>query len=436
MAFANTERLPFDEFVRRVQDICGWFMPLNPYEADPKKGAVSILEMEDQNFVKGRFEPLFCFAISAKRYALFNLDPHGKPMIRKASAHGLGHYAAPYGDEEEARDEARSGVRSWEEDVWKQIVTAALSDKPREVDYAFRREMLRPVHSRYSATRPAVLDWFKRYNEGRPYAEQVKPFNFMLTFFARRQEDLTTADPTHEWVPKFEDMRPVAPYEKDIDKALRRVFDRSSDRLAAVPEKWLRTVADVLRDYHRQPEYKFLGGGWNEEGVLRRRHIFADTIEDIGKETNGWEEDDARTEDQDTVLIYPSSSLDRARLIELIKSVGKRELMRGAAIAMRTIDAAWVGQDIADDDLKRMADAAHRIASRRRKRNDEQAAAVAWLKAKRDEIGLTALAKQLDVEAANLGKVIEGRRCVPRTMLSKIGYRISVEDQPADVSSA
>jgi hypothetical protein len=76
MAFANMGKLPFEEFVGRVQNICSWFVPLNPYEAGPKKGPVSILELEDENFsaVEGRkseFEPLFCFAISAKRYALF-----------------------------------------------------------------------------------------------------------------------------------------------------------------------------------------------------------------------------------------------------------------------------------------------------------------------------------------------------------------------------
>ena len=274
--------------------------------------------------------------------------------------------------------------------------------------------------SRYSATRPAVLNWFKRYNEGRAYPEQVKPFNFLLTFFPRRQEDVTTEDPTHEWDPKFEEMRPVAPYESDTDKALRRVFDRSSDRLEAVPRKWLRTVADVLRDYHRQPEYKFLGGGWNEKGMLRRRHILVDTIEDIGKESDGWEEDDARTEDQDTVLIYPSSSFDRERMIERIKSVGQRELMREARIAMRTIDAVWAHQDVTDEDLKRMADAAERVASRRGKRDDEQKHAVAWVKAKREEIGLAGLAEMLGVDAANLGKVIEGKRRPSNALLVKI----------------
>ena len=50
MAFANTRNLPFDEFIGRVQDTCDWFVPLNPYEPDPKKGPVSILEMEDENF--------------------------------------------------------------------------------------------------------------------------------------------------------------------------------------------------------------------------------------------------------------------------------------------------------------------------------------------------------------------------------------------------
>src|SRR6202035_2143241 len=98
------------------------------------------------------------------------------------------------------------------------------------------------------------------------------------------------------------------------------------------------------------------------------------------RKSDGWEEDEARAEGQDTVLTHPPSSFDRERMIAAIKLVGKRELMREAGIAMRTIDAVWGGAEVADDDLKRMADAAERIARRRRKRQDEQGAAVAWLK--------------------------------------------------------
>jgi hypothetical protein len=45
---------------------------------------------------------------------------------------------------------------------------------------------------------------------------------------------------------------------------------------------------------------------------------------------------------------------------------------------------------------------------------------VAWLKAKRDEMGLTALGKLLGVEGANLGKVIEGRRRPSKALLGKL----------------
>ena len=51
---------------------------------------------------------------------------------------------------------------------------------------------------------------------------------------------------------------------------------------------------------------------------------------------------------------------------------------------------------------------------------------VAWLKTKRDEIGLTALAKMLDVDAANLGKVIEGKR-KPSQYIRKLYSTIEIE---------
>ena len=57
-----------------------------------------------------------------------------------------------------------------------------------------------------------------------------------------------------------------------------------------------------------------------------------------------------------------------------------------------------------------MADAAERVGRRRGRRDNQQKQAVAWLKAKLDEIGLTALAKMLGMDGANLGKVIERGR--------------------------
>ena len=49
-------------------------------------------------------------------------------------------------------------------------------------------------------------------------------------------------------------------------------------------------------------------------------------------------------------------------------------------------------------------------------------AAVAWLKVKRDEMGLTALAKILGVDSANLTKIIEGKRRLTPHTLARIEF--------------
>ena len=232
MAFANTGKLPFDLFVRRVEEICQWFEPLNPYEQSAGEKPVSILEMEDQNFSstgKKKLEPLYCFAISAKRYVLFNWDAEGRPIIRKASAHGLGHFLAPYGDESEDRSERDTGVRPWEEDVWREIIISANGPTPRRVGYDYRPEMSEPAVSRYGATRPTTHGWFKAYNQKREsFADSVKPFNFMLSYYARRREDLVADGLDAEEVPPLDEVRPVAPFDRDRERALDRVFDRAS----------------------------------------------------------------------------------------------------------------------------------------------------------------------------------------------------------------
>jgi hypothetical protein len=48
------------------------------------------------------------------------------------------------------------------------------------------------------------------------------------------------------------------------------------------------------------------------------------------------------------------------------------------------INAVSKGKEIADEDLKRFANAAERIASRWRKRKDEAKETVAWLKVKKE----------------------------------------------------
>jgi len=94
--------------------------------------------MESQNLALdgGGMEPLYAWAISTKRYALFNLGPNGEIILRKASAHGLGHLRPPYGDDAlinvpaPQAPLAEIGVNKWQHDFWYQIVKAALEGAP------------------------------------------------------------------------------------------------------------------------------------------------------------------------------------------------------------------------------------------------------------------------------------------------------------------
>ena len=97
LAIAKPDGMKRDAFEKKAFQVIDWFICLNSYE---KPG--SILKIEDINYDKdgNSLKPLYCFAISAKRYALFNLDKDGKPILRKASAHGLGHLMEPYSGNE------------------------------------------------------------------------------------------------------------------------------------------------------------------------------------------------------------------------------------------------------------------------------------------------------------------------------------------------
>jgi hypothetical protein len=83
------------------------------------------------------------------------------------------------------------GVDRWEYDLWHEIIRAALEGHPNQVDLSYHDALKRPAASRYGATTPALLNWFKRFNRERSYADQVKPFNFLNSFQARPQFELS-----------------------------------------------------------------------------------------------------------------------------------------------------------------------------------------------------------------------------------------------------
>ena len=185
IAIAKPDAMPADEFVARAQSVVDWFAALNPYDLPG-----SILKSEDVNasLETGEAESLYCWAISSKRYALFNIGTDGQPNLRKVSAHGLGHLLPPYKADDAPTELPTpdqsvlgNGIERWHCDLWHCIVFAALAGHPDQVPLNYHTSLGKTALSRYAATTPELLRWFSIYNRDREYPHQVKPFGFLLS---------------------------------------------------------------------------------------------------------------------------------------------------------------------------------------------------------------------------------------------------------------
>ncbi len=218
MALASPPGMGDTEFVSRAQEVRSWFNALSPYEGRPE-----LFKLEEQNFGIGDAShealgpPLFALAVSAKRYALFNLDRRSRPVLRKVSGHGLGHLREPY-DARSApttipKPRVKLEVPRWQHDIWYRIVQSALGDTPAIVRTDYLPGFEQPAVTRYGATTPLLLRWFKTYNAKRRYRDQVRPFGFMYAYQALPAARLETPATGEAGIPR--DLpRVVAPFDK------------------------------------------------------------------------------------------------------------------------------------------------------------------------------------------------------------------------------
>jgi hypothetical protein len=300
MALAKPENMSIEDFYKRARQVQEWFTPLNPYtEKAP------LLKIEDYNYSlsdKDVLEPLYCYAISSKRYGLYNLDENGKPILRKVSAHGLGHLLAPY---QSPNTKTLEDSQPWQQDLWLEIIKAALEN--RQPDFMSLKNFNMPAVSRYGATTPALEKWFAGYNQNKPYKDRVRPFNFLLAM---------------QSPPHFKTLKPVASYDKNPSKAVAHCFDRSTGE--KIKKFQLKTYLDSLAQYHLHPETKFLNGDYTDAGITQRRHIQVKSIQHIGKEANKWEEQFFTGLNPDAQIEYGMCAKEKTEMLETVLQAIKR----------------------------------------------------------------------------------------------------------------
>jgi hypothetical protein len=81
MAVAKPNNMTQETFLEKSLEVARWFDPLNPYET---KGPLFEVENVNYGVCSKDLEPLYCYAISSKRYALFNFG--AKSLTQKLLA--------------------------------------------------------------------------------------------------------------------------------------------------------------------------------------------------------------------------------------------------------------------------------------------------------------------------------------------------------------
>jgi hypothetical protein len=326
----------------QVNSIVDRFACLNPYDKTAIAG--SVLKIEEVNFdpATEKQREIQCFAISAKRYALFTVDQDGVPDWVDGKEHGLGHLLDP----------TEPGIedRKWINRVWEDMILRALGFDGKPA--SFRRL---PAVGRVSVSSPPVMRSFKSFNEGKAYTEQIKPFNFVLTCQVRPFGHPTGAD-----VSRF---HLIAPYEGDSRKwdrtqwtdqysgkqyRISASLDHGTDRTARV-----KTFGDVLEEYEFHPESKCANAfdftcQKDTVGLLRRRHVSIEVIKFVGKESNNLEDVEAGLihSEREVYTEYCDPARDEwtVQHLPLLRSIPISVLMKKTGLSRRALNYLRAGR--------------------------------------------------------------------------------------------
>lgn len=325
-----------------VDTIVERFAALNPYDRSVVPG--SILEVEEVNHDAGSRarRQLWCYAISAKRYALFTRDADDVPEIVDDgySEHGLGHLLNP--------DDPESDVREWMRTIWAGLVSEALGNAVDWPDW-----LARPAMSRITVSSPLVLRPLGQ--RSRPYPEAVKPFNFLASPHVAPLGHPAGVDAQHFHL--------VAPYTKEARQwsKLRWTDVYSGEAFGittgggAVGERVARvqSYGDVIGRYRTHPEVKSLGpdGAPCEKrtiGLLQRRPVVLRELVHIGKETNRLEEvEQGLVHDWEEVqLVFRESPGDSwaTEVLPVLRSIPRVELAKATGTQERTLREILAGR--------------------------------------------------------------------------------------------
>jgi hypothetical protein len=209
----------------------------------------------------------------------------------------------------------------------------------------------RPALSRITISSPELLKPFEQLNKGKPYAEQIKPFNFLLSAQVAPLGYPACVDPAHFHL--------IAPYESDprrwhklkwADRYSSKpyVITTSAAALYGGNTVRVKTYRDVVAEYGTHPEAKSLGPdgkvcGRQTVGLLQRRPVTRGSLTWLGKESNRLEEVEAGLvhdpEEVYTEYADPREDLWQTTVLPVLRQMPLRVLAEQAGLSERQVRA-------------------------------------------------------------------------------------------------
>lgn len=277
----------------QVKQISTKFDALNPYDRSAVPDSILKIEDDNRDLRTQQQRQIHCFAISAKRYALFLKKANGAPALlregknnkeNRGSEHGIGHLLSPTNPDDEDR--------KWIAQAWENMIRKHLGLSTSKLGFEDA-----PAVGRVTVSSPAVMRPFTRLNKDKAYVDQIKPFNFLSACHVKPVGHPPGVDATQFHL--------IAPYETDSRKWLKKPWiDQYSGkeyRITTIGHHGMRstvrvkTYGDALAEYEVHPESKYADGSGKicskqTVGLLYRRHVSVDGIKYIGKESNSPED--------------------------------------------------------------------------------------------------------------------------------------------------
>ena len=339
---------------RQVRErIVAPFAKLNPF--DPEVISGSLLKIESINFdpKTRRQRPIWAFAISAKRYALFRPSPAG-PIVEEAKEHGLGHLYSPV--EDGGGGDGGRGA-GWIRTVWETLIRQASGE-----GWRLPRWVNRPALTQMTVTRWESLEAFQAINSGKAYSEQIKPMNFGWSVQVARNGHPVGVDPARFHL--------LAPFERDPSKWLSLPwYDKYTGREysigvgMAVPPSMtrVRTIRDLIEEYATHPEPKSLGPdgepcGRRTVGLLGRRPVVLGELVYIGKEANRLDEAKSGmvTDPEEVLDIHaqPTDSTWWRIVVPVLRMIPNKYLVKAAPCGARHLRYLLKGTRQPSDSLR------------------------------------------------------------------------------------